>query len=109
MAPAPKPDWFLQQWVRTLGKKQNDLVAELGWHKQKANRLWHGKQPFRRDDLNEVAEWLNLRPYEVLMHPDEAMAIRRLRESAATIVSGLQPLQADNLPSNVRPLTRSAS
>lgn len=38
-----------------------------------------GKQQYTRDAVNELATYLNLRPFELLMHPDDAMAMRRLR------------------------------
>jgi transcriptional regulator with XRE-family HTH domain len=87
MAKTAEADWFLQEWAATCGKLQNHLVTELEMHKNTANRLWHGDQPYRRDYVNQIAAWLNVRPYELFMHPDEAMAIRRLRESALTIAS----------------------
>ena len=97
MAKRPKPaappavfDWHLQEWMGSLGKIQADFVKELGWSKDKANKVWHGDQKYNRDILNEVSLWLNLRPYELLMAPDEAMALRRLRESAATIAATAQ-------------------
>lgn len=78
-------DWFLQEWAASLGKVQNHLVTELGLHKNTANRIWHGVQPYRRDYVNDIAAWLNIRPFELFLHPDEANAIRRMREDAITI------------------------
>jgi transcriptional regulator with XRE-family HTH domain len=80
-------DWFLQEWADFLGKRQADLVKELGWLKNAAHRIWHGKQPYRRETVNEIAEWLGIKPYELLMTPKEAVALRRLRETAAQIVA----------------------
>lgn len=78
MAP-PRHDWYLKQWLRTLGKKQADIVNDLEWNKAKVSLTASGKQPYSRDEVNEIADYLNLRPYELLMHPDDAMALRRLR------------------------------
>ena len=80
-------DWHLKEWMQHFGKKQAALVNELGWDKAKANFLWHSKQPYRRDVVNEVAGWLEIRPFELLMTPEEALALRRLREAAALIVA----------------------
>ena len=80
------PDWYLREWLATLGKRQASLTIELGWNKNTAHLLFHSKQPYRREDVNEISAWLQIRPYELLMPPEEAMAIRRLRESAARIV-----------------------
>lgn len=47
--------------------------------------MLRGEQQYTRDAVNEVSAYLNLRPYELLMHPDEAMRLRRLREDAIRI------------------------
>ncbi len=78
MAP-PRHDWYLKQWLRTLRKKQSDIVRDLDWNKAKVSLTANGKQAYDRDDVNAIADYLNLRPYELLMHPDDAMALRRLR------------------------------
>lgn len=76
---APGHDWYLKQWLRTLGKKQADVAKDLEWNKAKVSLTASGKQPYTRDDVNEIADYLNLRPYELLMHPDDAMRMRQLR------------------------------
>jgi len=83
-----EPDWYLQDWMRHLGKRQADLVKELGWAKGRANKFYHGQHPYRREIVNELAGWLGIPPYELLMPPEEAMMLRRLRE-AALDVAGL--------------------
>lgn len=87
MVDQPDPDWFLRDWAAYKGKRQADLVEEIGWHKTTAHRLWHGLQPYRRDFLNQAAHWLGIQPYELLMRPSDALALRRLRETAAVIVA----------------------
>lgn len=72
-------DWYLRQWLKTLGKRQADIVRDLDWNKARVSLTVSGKQPYSRDDVNEVAKYLNLYPYELLMHPDDAMSMRRLR------------------------------
>jgi transcriptional regulator with XRE-family HTH domain len=86
-----EPDWYLQAWASERGKKQTDLVSELGWHKTTAHRLWHGLQPYRRDFLNAAARWLGVQPHELLMPPGEALALRQLRESAVQIADQSRP------------------
>ncbi len=86
--PIAEPDWFLREWAEVRAKKQSGLTAELDIHKTTAHRLWTGKQPYRRDFVNLIAAWLGIEPYELLMAPEEAMAIRRLRETAKIIAEG---------------------
>lgn len=98
MAAPIGPDWFLKEWAESLGLNQADFGRALELHKNSANRLWHSEQPYRRDQLNAAAAWLHIRPYELLMHPEEAHAIRRMRELAARMV-------ADNTKPSDRPDT----
>jgi transcriptional regulator with XRE-family HTH domain len=75
----PRHDWYLAQWLKTLGKRQADVARDLDWNKARVSLMARGEQPYTRDAINEVAEYLNLQPYELLMHPEEAMRIRRWR------------------------------
>lgn len=81
----PAHDWYLREWLATLGKRQADLVNDLGWNKARVSLMLRGEQQYTRDAVNEVAAYLALRPYEMLLHPDEAMAIRRFREDAVRL------------------------
>jgi len=78
-------DWFLVAWAESLGRKQADFVRDLGWNKSKASLVWRGEQPYTRDMVNEVSDYLHLQPYELLMHPADASAIKQMRASAFTI------------------------
>lgn len=80
-------DWHLRDWLTSMGKRQSALVNELGWTKNRAYLVWHGRQPYSREDVNTVAAWLKIKPYELLMPPAEALALRRLRESALVIAA----------------------
>ncbi len=71
--------------MRLAGKRQADLVKELGWAKGRANKFYHGFHPYRREIVNELARWLEIEPYELLMEPDEAMRLRRLRDAAMEV------------------------
>jgi hypothetical protein len=55
--------------------------------KATASALWNGKQRYTQDLVDEVSAWFNIRPYELLMHPAEAMSLRQVRESAARIAT----------------------
>lgn len=70
-----------------LGKRQADIVRDLGWNKARISLMLHGKQPYDRDSINELAAYLNLKPHELLMPPSEAKALRSLRENAIKIAN----------------------
>lgn len=82
-----EPDWYLQAWAALEGKRQADLVADLGWLKNHAHRIWHGKQPYRRDIVNAVAAWLGIEPFELLMPPERAMRLRQFEDTAYAIAA----------------------
>lgn len=83
-----KHTWFLWEWMQAFDppKTQADMQREMGWSKAKANDVFSGQQ-YTQQIVDDVARWLNLRPYELLMHPDDAMAVRRMREDAKRIAA----------------------
>lgn len=89
----PAHDWYLAQWLSACAKEQVDLEKELEWNKSKASLMINGKQRYHRDDVNQVADWLNLQPYELLMHPQDAMAIRQLRIDARRVAMPGPPFE----------------
>lgn len=84
---APLHDWYLKEWLATLRKKQADIARDLDWNKARVSLMIRGEQQYNRDAVNELAAYLNIRPHELLMHPDDAMALRRLRENAIKIAA----------------------
>lgn len=92
---APEHDWFLHAWFDTLGKVQNDLHTQLKLPKNTMSRLWHGDQPYRKDYLNKIASWLGIQPYELLLHPQDAFQIRRLK---AAVEGAVRPVPISQDP-----------
>ena len=82
---APMHDWYLKEWLSTLGKKQADIVRDLDWNKARVSLMIRGDQQYNRDAINELAAYLNLKPHELLMHPQDAMALRRFQSTAVEI------------------------
>lgn len=85
MAATEAHDWYLREWFATLGLKQRDLVTKLDYQPAAAHALWHSVQRYRRDHIAEISGLLNIQPYELLMPPEEAMALRRLRTVIAEV------------------------
>lgn len=79
-------DWYLRDWFATQQLKQRDLITKLDYAPQTASNLWHGVQPYRRDHVEAISALLNIQPFELLMPPEEAMALRRLRSAIAEVV-----------------------
>ena len=84
-------DWYLREWMKALGLRQVDMIERTGWSKATTSQLCTGIQNFSPRILQDAADAMNLKTYELLMHPEDAMALRRLRGAAAQIVSIAEP------------------
>ena len=91
----PAHDWYLKEWLQTLHKKQADIVRDLDWNKARVSLMLHGKQQYDRDSLNELSDYLNLHPYELLMHPKDAMALRRLRADLLRVAHDVETIESE--------------
>jgi transcriptional regulator with XRE-family HTH domain len=96
--PKGKVNWFLREWMDSLGVRQAEMMRRTEWSKATASQLYTGKQDYSPKIVNEAAAALHLEPFELLLPPERAMAIRRLRESAAEIVSSEPPPMLEDRP-----------
>lgn len=71
----------------TLGVNQAEMIRRTDWSKATASQLYNNVQDYSPKIVNEAARALNLMPFELLMRPDEAMALRRQREAAIVLVA----------------------
>lgn len=83
----PGPDWYLPEWMDSLGVKQSKLSSLTDWSPSTVNDIYHGRTEYYREIVNLLAAALNIEPFELLMHPEDAMALRRLRETALSIAA----------------------
>jgi hypothetical protein len=84
---AEAPDWYLSDWMRTLKVSQAKLAAECDWTPSTMHGIYHGRTNYYREIVNLIASKLNIQPYELLMHPEQAMAVRKMQASAAEIMT----------------------
>jgi len=82
-------DWYFTDWMQHLGKRQVDLVRELGWTRRKASEVYNGDQQYKRDVVNEIALWMKIEPFELLMPPSRALALRRFQNMAVAIAADI--------------------
>lgn len=92
-----KHTWFIQEWMALASKRQADMIRELDMSRAVASSVWNGQQ-YTQTLIDQLAPWLHARPWELLMHPDEAMAIRRMREAAVRIAAESEPMPANDAP-----------
>lgn len=79
-------DWYLSDWLKTLQVSQAELGRRTDYPKAKVSDLVTGKQRYNRDILNDISSALHLQPHELLMHPEDAMGLRQMRQAAKDIV-----------------------
>lgn len=82
----PIHDWYLKEWLHSARKKQSDIVKDLDWNKAKVSLMVRGLQPYTRDEVNELAAYLEIEPHELLMPPERAHRIRRLQTDMIRLV-----------------------
>lgn len=93
--------WYFAEHAEAQGKSQADVERALGWPRGKVSALWNCKQRYNQEAVDQLATWLDLEPYELLMSPEEARAIKQLRLAARTITNSELPTSR---PSSARPL-----
>lgn len=80
-------DWYLKEWLGTLNRTVAWLEKETGWTHRIASQLVNRQARWNRDHFSLAASILKIAPHELLMHPDDAMAQRRMKQSALTIAA----------------------
>jgi hypothetical protein len=115
MATQPQHDWYLKEWLAATSTAVSVLERETGWTHRIASQLVNRRTRWNRDHLVLAARVLHIHPFELLLHPEDAMQIRRLRvavneEARLRVAEGRetyapQPEPADRLAP--RKLTRS--
>jgi hypothetical protein len=80
-------DWYLREWVDTLECSVTELRERTGWTHRIASQLVNRKLRWNRDHLSEAAFALRVEPFELMMPPEDAFALRRLRADAVRIAA----------------------
>jgi hypothetical protein len=97
--PKVPPIWYLREWMAARGiKKQSQMMKLTGWPKATMSQLYNEKQDFSTTILKEAADALSAEPYELLMLPERAMAIRQLRKEALRVVETSRDLPPPQEP-----------
>jgi hypothetical protein len=80
-------DWYLREWIDASPVTITEFRERTGWTHRIASQLVNRRIRWNRDHLSEAAFALHVEPFELLMHPDEAFALRRLRADALRIAA----------------------
>jgi transcriptional regulator with XRE-family HTH domain len=84
---AERHPWHLKAWLKELGQKQEWVARETGINKATVSLLANDKQPYSQEDITAIAKYLKIAPYELLMHPQDALALRDFRSSAQRVAA----------------------
>lgn len=76
-------DWYLREWLDATGCSVTTLRERTGWTYRITSQMVNRKLRWNRDHLSQAATALHLDPWELLLHPQDAMEIRQLRSQVA--------------------------
>lgn len=86
--PKGPPKWYLREWMAACGiKKQTAMMELTGWSKATMSQLYTGKQDYSPKVLEDAARALSAEPWELLMTPARAFAMRNFRMTAREIAN----------------------
>lgn len=83
---------------------QTQLRDKADWSKAAASEICSGKTGYSKRLVNEAAHALNIHPYELLMHPEDAMALRQMRREALRVVKASQKLEGADPVADEEPI-----
>lgn len=66
---------------------QAKMMDLTGWSKATMSQLYNGTQDYSPKVVNEAAFALKVQPFELLMHPERAMALRKVQAGAQEIAT----------------------
>lgn len=91
--PKAPPRWFLVEWMAACGLSgrgaQAKMMERTGWSKATMSQLFNGTQDYSPAILEAAAAALEAEPFELLIPPERAMALRDFRRAARVIASDL--------------------
>lgn len=84
-------NWYLREWMATMAVSQTVLSDRTELGKTAVSLLYNDRQDYTPAIVRDVASVLGIAPYELLMQPEDAMALRRLRQEALQVVENSRP------------------
>lgn len=88
----PEFDWYLREWLDALHVRFPHawLQKETDWSDGKVTNVLSGKKRYDKDIVNLVSDKLGILPYELLMPPQLANAIRAMRSEAPKLAAATE-------------------
>lgn len=116
MADRKASDWFLKEHLAAKQKSNKWLQFKTGFTHRITNQLINRTVRFNSDHLAAVVKALEIEPFEIFLHPDDAAEIKRIRshyyrelQAAAARRMGIEPdsqAEAGGAGGNVRSINR---
>jgi transcriptional regulator with XRE-family HTH domain len=89
--PKGQVNWYLREWMEASGLSgrgaQTKMMELTGWSKATMSQLYNGEQDYSPKVVNDAAAALNAEPFELLLPPSRAMALRGMRDNAIKIAA----------------------
>lgn len=80
-------NWYIKEWLRTCEVTQAKLAELMDVNKTTVSHLVNNQIDYTPEYIRDVALALQIEPFELLLPPDRAMALRQYRASAEKIVT----------------------
>ena len=80
-------NWYIKEWLRTCDVTQAKLAELMDANKTTVSHLVNNQIDYTPEYIRDVALALQIEPFELLLPPDRAFALRQYRASAEKIVT----------------------
>jgi plasmid maintenance system antidote protein VapI len=91
-------DWYLRAWMDRLGRRQAEIIRDLGWERGRTSKVVNGKQGYTRSDVVQLSNWLGIEPFELLMSPSDALRLRHFQRAIHMVAEEDPPPFVDAPP-----------
>lgn len=94
--PKGQINWYFPEWMTYFGiTKQTDIMERTGWSKATVSQIMNGKQDYSPKLINDACQAFHLAPHELLLRPENAMALRALRTDALRVIANSEAVPKD--------------
>lgn len=83
--PYSEHDWYLREWIDHFGWSNVEFADKAGWAPSTVTDLTTGTTNYYRRRVIEAAQALGIAPFELMMKPEDAMALRKFRDAGSQL------------------------
>lgn len=91
-------NWFLSEWMDALGVRQRDLIDRTGYNKTTVSHLVSSRTDYSPTIVRDVAQALQIAPWELFLPPSDVAELKKLVANAATAAELAQRIRIGSAP-----------